>query len=342
MKYKVAGITFEVVLEAPLSEMEYSPVVLERIAKAARGQAGLDIRPTRAGDDVPHRTLVQTREELLPGAHGLDLSQYAPFRVDDGEPLFSLTVRRGIEAAPELGKLVINVHDQLPYYSIYNCNGMARFTLDENQQTGKPSAILALSEDNKKGVIFTDNELRAFGTVFQMTTALMIMFTYNAAAKDVLLIHSSVIGYKGKANIFLGKSGTGKSTHSRLWLEHIPGTDLLNDDNPALGFSADGKLLVYGTPWSGKTPCYRNICAPVNAIVRLEQAPQNSIAPETGLAAYAALMGSVSAIRWDRSVMDHITAAIEKAAMGVKVFHLDCLPDRAAAQLCLAASFGQE
>ncbi len=56
-----------------------------------------------------------------------------------------------------------------------------------------------------------------------------------------------------EAVMFLGESGTGKSTHSRMWLENIEGSTLLNDDAPAVRISADG-TTAYGTPWSGKTP----------------------------------------------------------------------------------------
>ncbi|MBQ9184644.1 MAG: hypothetical protein IJ151_02085 [Bacteroidales bacterium] len=343
MKYKVAGIVFEVLLEDPYREMEYSPVVLERIERASRGEAGLDIRPTRAGDDVPHRTLIQSREELLPGASGLDLSQYAPFAIStEGEagaeksqpPVFTLRVQKGLENAPKLGKLLAEVHEQSPYYSIYESAEGTQYTLDEDLETGKPAAILAMSPDFSEGVMYADASQRPYGVVFQMSTALMIMFTYNAALREVMLFHASVIGLDGRANIFLGKSGTGKSTHSRLWLENIPGTELLNDDNPALGFDAAGQLIVYGTPWSGKTPCYRNICAPVNAIVRLDQAPENSITQEYGLNAYASLLGSVSSVRWNRAIMDALSRSVEKAIGSAKVFHLSCLPVPSAAHLC--------
>ena len=57
--------------------------------------------------------------------------------------------------------------------------------------------------------------------------------------------------------MLLGKSGTGKSTHSRLWLKYIPDTKLLNDDNPAVRIMDNNTIMIYGTPWSGKTPCYK-------------------------------------------------------------------------------------
>lgn len=64
--------------------------------------------------------------------------------------------------------------------------------------------------------------------------------------------------------------------HSRLWLEHIPDSDLLNDDNPIVRFYPTGEVIVYGSPWSGKTPCYRNEAVPVGAFVRLKQATQSN------------------------------------------------------------------
>ena len=91
-----------------------------------------------------------------------------------------------------------------------------------------------------------------------------------------IAIHSSVIVHSGRAVLFLGESGTGKSTHTRLWREHIPGAQLLNDDSPIVRV-VEGVPTVFGSPWSGKTPCYRNESYPIAAFVRLVQAPHNRI-----------------------------------------------------------------
>ena len=147
------------------------------------------------------------------------------------------------------------------------------------------------------------------------------------------MIHSSVVRIDGKANLFLGASGTGKSTHSRLWLDNIPGAELVNDDNPILRVE-NGQVFVYGTPWSGKTPCYRNVKVPVGAIVKLSQAPQNSIKRLKGLDAYANIVGSVSSIRWSRKIMDEITSLMSQIAMTTPCFAMDCLPDSEAAFIC--------
>ncbi len=59
-----------------------------------------------------------------------------------------------------------------------------------------------------------------------------ILFNIAALPLGAVAFHSSVIRYRGRGVLFLGESGTGKSTHTRLWREHIPGAELLNDDSP--------------------------------------------------------------------------------------------------------------
>ena len=107
--------------------------------------------------------------------------------------------------------------------------------------------------------------------------ALMILFALATAGQGVALFHSSTVSFGDKAYMFLGVSGTGKSTHSSLWLKYIEGTELLNDDNPVVRVGEDGTATVYGSPWSGKTPCYRNLSYPLGGIVLLSQAPYNKI-----------------------------------------------------------------
>lgn len=164
--------------------------------------------------------------------------------------------------------------------------------------------------------------------------ALMILFALSTAAQGVALFHSSTVTFGGKAYMFLGVSGTGKSTHSSLWLKYIEGTELLNDDNPVVRVFDDGKVTVYGSPWSGKTPCYRNLSYPLGGIVLLSQAPYNKIQRLTGIQAYVALVPSISGKRWDKLIADGLHQTENALAMHVPVWHLECLPDEAAAQLC--------
>ncbi len=169
--------------------------------------------------------------------------------------------------------------------------------------------------------------------LFGINNALMVMYALATSNLQTALFHSSVVSCDGYAYMFLGKSGTGKSTHSGLWLKHISGTELVNDDNPVVRRMPDG-FYVFGSPWSGKTPCYRNVSYPIGGIVQLSQAPYNKIRRLRPLEAYAALVPSISGKRWDKQVAEGLHQTENLLAGEVAVWHLECLPDEAAAQLC--------
>lgn len=168
---------------------------------------------------------------------------------------------------------------------------------------------------------------------FAVDNALMLMFALASAPFDTLEIHSSVTVCDGAGYAFLGKSGTGKSTHSRLWREHIPGSTLLNDDNPVIRIK-DGQARIYGSPWSGKTPCYKAESAPLSAIVRIRQCADNRIQQLSPVEAYASIYSSCSAFREIKGTADGIHATLSRLVSLVPMYILDCRPDKEAAQLC--------
>ena len=193
----------------------------------------------------------------------------------------------------------------------------------------KLMGVLVCSNDYRQGDIYVENS-----NLFGVNNALMVMYALATANKQTALFHSSVVSFQDKAYMFLGKSGTGKSTHSRLWLKYIEGTELINDDNPVVRIHDDGSILVYGSPWSGKTPCYRNVSYPLGAIVLLEQAPQNVIRRLKPLEAYAALMTSISGKRWDSRLAEGLHETENLLVTHASIWHLDCLPDEDAARVC--------
>ena len=94
------------------------------------------------------------------------------------------------------------------------------------------------------------------------------------------------------------------------------------------------KVIVYGTPWSGKTPCYRNEQHPVGAIVRLVQAQENSYHPQSGIAAFVAILPGCSAIRRDAAQYDTLCTTLTEISAMVPVGVMECLPNADAAQEC--------
>ncbi len=93
---------------------------------------------------------------------------------------------------------------------------------------------------------------------------------------DTFLLHGSAVAVDGAAYLFTAPSGVGKTTHTRLWLENIPGAYVVNGDKPLIR-CADGVVSVCGTPWSGKEGTNRNTTVPLKGIVFLERGEANRI-----------------------------------------------------------------
>ena len=264
------------------------------------------------------------------------LTQYKDFAAEPSDkPLFVL---RTVEALPDTDAKPILVTEPRdngePRLDLYSCPEgfiveMAPLT------TLPPCARLLMSGDYREGSLaFVKQSPRSM--LFAINNSLMLLYAFASAPYMTLEMHASVIGNGGKGYLFLGKSGTGKSTHSSLWLKYIEGSELMNDDNPVVRVGEDGVARVYGSPWSGKTPCYRNVSAPVGAIVRIRQAKHNTITRQNVLEAYASVYSSCSGFKADRKIADGQHGILEHIALNVPCYTLDCLPDEEAARVCAA------
>lgn len=172
---------------------------------------------------------------------------------------------------------------------------------------------------------------------FAMWTAFSMIGLWH----NVLPVHSSVAVHGGKAVMCLGESGTGKSTHTRLWIENIPDTYLLNDDSPLLN-TAGPQPVVHGSPWSGKTPCYLQEARKVAAAVRIVQQPENNIVHLNTLEAFAALQPSCPpCLMKDERLQDRLVDFVGRFIAATPVYRLGCRPDAEAARLCHNTLFDQ-
>lgn len=172
---------------------------------------------------------------------------------------------------------------------------------------------------------------------YGLNNAMMMAYAFCYATKGTLLVHASVIRKDGYGYLMTAPSGTGKSTHTHLWYKNIPDCDLMNDDNPIVRVLDSGEAIIYGSPWSGKTPCYRNIQAPIGAFVRIQQRPKNEIRLMSPIEAFTTLLPAVSSMKWDKRVYKGICETISSVIGKVKVFELGCLPDAEAAHVCYNA-----
>ena len=180
--------------------------------------------------------------------------------------------------------------------------------------------------------------MRSFG----LNDALMLVFAFAGSYRQTMLIHASCIMLDGYGYPFIAQSGTGKSTHSSLWLKHIEGAELLNDDNPIIRILDDGMPYIYGSPWSGKTPCYRNRRARLGAVTRIDRAPQNSIERLKPVYAFAALLPACSSMKWDTSIYRNLGDAVTRIIETTPIYTLHCRPDEEAARLSCATLMKRE
>ncbi|MBO5831928.1 MAG: hypothetical protein J6Q95_01370 [Alistipes sp.] len=201
-------------------------------------------------------------------------------------------------------------------------------------QPGKGDAAKMLFYiDRHTGVVETNVDTDSRMNVAILRFGIWVMFGVVLSMNNAIAIHSSVVVADGRAALFLGESGTGKSTHTRLWLENIKGAQLLNDDSPIIRVE-NGVARVYGSPWSGKTPCYKNEVYPIAALCRLEQAPHNVIRRLPTIFAIGAVLPSCPPIfAYDDKLQDMICSTLGDVLRVVAAYKLECLPDANAAQL---------
>lgn len=178
-------------------------------------------------------------------------------------------------------------------------------------------------------VLEGDVSMRRFG----LNNALMMIYAFACSRKGGLLIHASAIKNGDIGIAFIAKSGTGKSTHTGLWIKHIYNSELLNDDNPIVRI-INGIPYLYGSPWSGKTPCYRNVKTRLKALVRIERGDSNFIKKLKPTEAFASILPCCSTMKWDIGVYDSICNNIIQIISKIDIYTLYCLPDRNAALLC--------
>lgn len=162
---------------------------------------------------------------------------------------------------------------------------------------------LAKDETPKFTILATDEDLEyeqshaeddnKFSKSYLEFVALYRKFCEKVLDFGVVLCHGSVVEYKNMAYMFTAPSGTGKSTHAKLWRQHF-GSDvvMINDDKPLLRFEEDG-IYAYGTPWDGKHHLSTNKRAKLAGICFLHQAEENSITRINAEEAVSLLMNQI-------------------------------------------------
>lgn len=158
---------------------------------------------------------------------------------------------------------------------------------------------------------------------------------------DGFMLHSSAVVVDGKAYLFSATSGTGKSTHTGLWLKVFGDrAKILNDDKPAIRV-IEGKVYACGTPWSGKSDLSVNEIVPVQGICFLERSKDNYISEITIKEAMPRLFEQTIKLR-DADKTDKMFSCLEKVFENVKVYKMGCNISEEAAIVAYNKMSGKE
>lgn len=158
---------------------------------------------------------------------------------------------------------------------------------------------------------------------------------------DRTVFHGAAITYKDRAFLFTAPSGTGKSTHIKLWREHIgQDVDIVNGDKPILHMTEDG-TTVFGTPWSGKENWNKDRSAPLSAICIVRQAKENRIERISGGDALKAIMKQIYLPR-DKAAFMKTIDLVDRLLRKTDVYVLDCDISKEAVKTSFEAMTGEK
>lgn len=141
---------------------------------------------------------------------------------------------------------------------------------------------------------------------------------------DSFLFHCSAVAVDGEAYLFTAPSGTGKSTHTRLWRERFgERAVMINDDKPLIRMEK-GIFYVYGTPWNGKHHLSVNQKAPIKAICLLERGKTNHAQQISAAQAYPGLYRQIYRPQDDREKMLKTLQLLKKMTECIPLYRLQC------------------
>ena len=253
---------------------------------------------------------------------------YLPFKVEDSESmpfLFRMKYRK------------LSEMERKPSVCFHSDRGIYRIWLEEcfyrvELQPLYEHRKYQMQADRHWSEIVVDVDFADDCDWWVMNELIMIAYVYSAAFHDAVLMHASCVCFDGQGVAFVGPSGIGKSTHSRLWVNYIKGSSLLNDDQPIVRL-IDGVPFLCGSPWSGKTACYKNKVVQLKALFCMEQAKENRVELLTPQMMFGQLLSSCAMIKEDPATFAAITQILASIAGQVKAFRLWSRPEKEAAEL---------
>lgn len=246
----------------------------------------------------------------------------APFAVErTADPhRFQFTLADKLD--PPAGDLLIDT----PGFRIYHAEGERTRYIGTVSSSWEGAYIRASHRGKEHAVqVKTGAVMERIGT---KTVLNSIEVEHLTAQAGGFVFHCSYIIRDGNAILFTAPSETGKSTQAELWRK-LRGAEIINGDRAAVRI-VDGCAVAEGIPFAGSSSYCLNRSAPIEAVVYLGQAPATAIRRMRGYEAFARIWEGCSVSTWDREDVSLVSAAVQRLAERVPVYHLTCTPDESA------------
>ncbi|MBI5893812.1 MAG: hypothetical protein HZB79_09240 [Deltaproteobacteria bacterium] len=263
--------------------------------------------------------------------------EYMPFKTDDEPDVVLETVTANVGVGfirPEITGLINQAPtEQKPLFdaSIWNyeqADGRHIFNFSLSSKNNRPERSLVLDNDFKKGEIILAKTVRARNGILRNPFSYpldQILTIALLPKKQGILLHSCGFKHKDKGYLFIGQSGAGKSTMSKI-MEKNEGVHILNDDRIAAR-KKNGVFYIYGTPWHGTAEFVSSEKASLAGLFFLKKDTENSLKKISIPDTVSRLIKYSFPPFWDRDGIASALKTVEDIATSIPCFEFSFLPD---------------
>jgi hypothetical protein len=154
----------------------------------------------------------------------------------------------------------------------------------------------------------------------------LVMIHLLSQGRGVEIHGCALLDCAGRAYVFAGQSGAGKSTMGRLWADQ-PAVTLLSDERVVLRTDGD-RIAVYGTPWHGDAMLASPLSGELAAVFFLNHGPTHAVVPARGSLAAAKLFACAFLPFHSAEAVDRTMRAVEQVTRDADCYDLWFAPDR--------------
>jgi hypothetical protein len=260
-------------------------------------------------------------------------SSLAPFCCDGGRADIEIQVEWASSLCPALGE---KLFDSGAVWRLYADGASFRFDFSAPTFQGRPYKRLFVDRGFRRALLqmntscFADNRFSCSPLEYPLDE---LLITHRLALEGAVELHSCGIVVDGVANLFVGHSGAGKSTTSRLWASR-PGVQILSDDRIILR-KHGGEIFVYGTPWHGESAFALPARTSLTRILIIEHGHGNVLTRLSPADSVSELFARSFVPLYRHEYVDSALEFLQKVAAAVPCYHYAFEPNESAVQAIL-------